>query len=80
MLRMDDTVNFEIFKSFPPGRDAPVAELHVGYEHSVEIPMQVDRQQGELRVTSLDADGAIAWQLPLEALIVALRRAADTVA
>ncbi len=43
-------MSFELFKAFPPDRDKPVVELHVRHAGKVDIPAEISREHGELRI------------------------------
>lgn len=72
-------MTFEIFKAFPPDRDGPVAELHAHVGDTVEIPIQMYQEKGQLRVSIFTAEGAVAWEFSLVDLIDGLNRAAAAI-
>lgn len=70
-------MSFEIFKAFPPDRESAVAELNVQHDGIVDIPAEVFREGGELRINIFGREGGVAWQYPLEEWLEALQRAVD---
>lgn len=74
---MDVAMTFEIFKAFPPDRQTAVAELNVRHDGFVDIPAEVYRDQGELRITLFGREGGVAWQYPLNEWLEAIKQAIE---
>ncbi len=70
-------MTIEIFKAFPPGRETAVAELNVRHDGVVDIPAEVYRENGELKITIFRREGGVAWEYPLEEWLDAIHRAAE---
>ena len=51
----------EIFEAFPPGRETKVAELNDLHDGLVDVPAEVYRESGELRITIFGRQGGVAW-------------------
>jgi hypothetical protein len=75
---MEHAMTFELFKAYPPDRDSAVAQLHTTSGGEVQIPMEVARERGELRVSIFAADGSVLWDFPLDDVLASLRRAAES--
>jgi hypothetical protein len=71
-------VTFELVKAYPPERDSAVAQLHARSGSGVQIPMEVFRERGGLRVSIFAADGSVLWDFPLEDVLTGLRHAAES--
>lgn len=71
-------MTIEIFKAFPPGRETPVAELTVRHDGVVDVPAEVYRESGELKITIFRPEGGAAWEYPLEEWLDAIHRAVET--
>jgi hypothetical protein len=65
---------FEIFKAFPPDREGPVAELNVRHEGLVDIPAEIRREKGELRIALFGRTSGVAWDYPLAEFLEAIQR------
>ncbi|MDQ1685959.1 MAG: hypothetical protein QOC82_2696 [Frankiaceae bacterium] len=72
-------MTFQIFKAFPPDREGPVAELHATSGDEAEIPIQVFREEGNVRARIFDASGGVAWEFELSDLLDGLRQAAKVI-
>jgi hypothetical protein len=70
-------MKFEIFKAFPPDRDDPIVELNVRHDGVVDIPAEISRESGELRITLFAREGGVPWDYPLDAFIEAVQRAVE---
>jgi len=70
-------MTFEIFKAFPPNRETAVAELHVRQDGVIEVPAEVYRSEGQLRIVLFGREGGAAWEYPLSDWMGALERAVD---
>mgnify|MGYP000965608518 CR=1 FL=1 len=70
-------MKFEVFKAFPPDRDAPVVELHAAFDNGVSVPLQLRWEQGELWAVIFAPEGGVAWEFKFDDLIDGLRRASD---
>ena len=44
------TVTFRIFKAFPPDLPGPVAQLTVSHDGIVDIPAEINRDTGDLKM------------------------------
>jgi hypothetical protein len=72
---MDDAMSFEFFKGFPPDRDTPVVELNVRHGDTVDIPAEIRRERGQIRIAIFAREGGIAWDYPVAEWIDAIQRA-----
>lgn len=72
-------MTFEIFKAFPPDRDGPVAEINVRHEGLVDVPAEVYRENGELRIAIFGREGGVAWNYSLDEWVQAVQRAVEVV-
>jgi hypothetical protein len=70
-------VTFKIFKAFPPDRDSPVAELCVLHDGLIDIPADIYREKGELRITLFARQGGAAWDYPVEEFLEAVQRGVE---
>ena len=70
-------MTFEIFEMFPPDRESPVAELNVRHGAVVDVPAEVYRENGELKITIFGREGGVAWEYPLAEWVEAVRKAAE---
>ena len=68
-------MSFEFFKAFPPDHDGPVVEVNVRRAGQVEIPAEIRREPGGLRIRLFARSDGAAWDYDLEDLVDALRRA-----
>lgn len=70
-------MSFEFFKAFPPDYDGPVVEVNVRRDGQVEIPAEVRRESGGVRVRLFARSDGLPWNYDLDELLDALRRAAE---
>lgn len=70
-------MTFEISKVFPPDRESAVAELNVRHDGGVDIPADVYRENGELRISIFGREGRVAWEYPLDDWLRAIERAVE---
>jgi hypothetical protein len=70
-------MTFEFFKAFPADRESAVVELNVRTDGRVDIPAEVRREDGQLRIAIFGKEDGIAWDYPLQEWIDALTRAAE---
>jgi hypothetical protein len=70
-------MSFEIFKTYPPDRESAVAELNVRHDGTVDIPAEVFRERGELRIRIFGREGGEAWQYPLDEWLAAIELAIE---
>jgi hypothetical protein len=70
-------VTFEIFVAYPPDRQTKVAQLSVRHDGMVDIPAEVDREGGELKITIFGRQGGVAWEYPLADWVAAVERAVE---
>jgi hypothetical protein len=71
-------VNFKIVKYFPPNREGDVAELNVDHNGTlVDIPAEVFREEGELRIRIFPPTEAAARQYTLDEWLEAIQRAVE---
>ncbi len=70
-------MTFELFKAFPPDRDSAVVELNVRSGGQVDIPAEVRREGGQLRIAIFGKQEGTVWDYPLEDWMTALTRAAE---
>ena len=68
-------MTFEIFKTFPPDRESAVAQLNIRHDAVVDIPAEVYREGGELRISLFARESGVAWDYPLNDWIDAIQRA-----
>ncbi len=69
---------FEIFKAFPPDREGPVAELNVRHDGLVDIPVEIRREKGELRIAIFARKSGVAWDYPLAEFLEAVQKAVES--
>lgn len=70
-------MTFEISKGFPPDRESPIAELCIRHDGEVDIPAEISRENGELRIFLFGRQGGVAWDYPLEDWLRAIQRAVE---
>jgi hypothetical protein len=70
-------MSIEIFKAFPPDRESAVAELNVRHDGTVDIPAEVFREDGELRINIFRPEGGVAWQYSVDEWVAAIQRAIE---
>jgi hypothetical protein len=70
-------VAFEISKVFPPDRESAVVQLTVRHPGAVDIPAEVNRENGELRIAIFGRKDGVAWECPLDEWLEAVRRAVE---
>ena len=70
-------MKFEIFKSFPPDRESAVAELNVRHDGVVDIPAEIYRESGELKITIFGRKSGLAWEYPLDDWVDAVHKAVE---
>ncbi len=70
-------MTFEIFKAFPPDREGPVAELNVRHDGLVDIPAEIRREEGKLRIAIFAQRSGVAWDYPLDEFLVAVQEAVE---
>jgi hypothetical protein len=70
-------MTFEFCKAFPPDRESAVVELNVRNDGRVDIPAEVRREEGQLRIAIFGKEEGVAWDYPLQEWIDALTRAAE---
>jgi hypothetical protein len=70
-------MRFEIFKAFPPNRESAVVELNVRHDGQVDIPAEIYREDGELRITLFQREGGAAWQYPLNEWVAGIAKAIE---
>jgi hypothetical protein len=70
-------VTFEIFKAFPPDRESAVAELTVSHGNVVDIPAEISRENGELKIFLFGRKEGVAWEYPLDEWLRAIERAVE---
>jgi hypothetical protein len=59
-------MSFEFVKAFPPDRAGPVVELNVRHGDEVEIPAEISREAGNLRIKIFAREGGVAWEYGVE--------------
>lgn len=64
----------EIFKVFPPDRDGPVAQITVSHDGVLDIPAEIRRYDGELRIAMFAREGGVAWDYPLADFLAVLHK------
>jgi hypothetical protein len=70
-------MTFEISKVFPPDRESAVAELNVRHDGVVDIPADVYREDGQLKISIFGREGGVAWEYPLDDWVGAIQRAVE---
>jgi hypothetical protein len=70
-------MTFEIFKAFPPDRDSAIVEVIFRHDGGVDVPAEVYREDGELRIAIFGRQGGVPSEYPLEAWIQAIQRAIE---
>ena len=63
---------FQISKVFPPNRDSPVAELNVHHDGIVDIPAEIYRQDGVLKICLFARAEGVQWEYPLDDFVAAI--------
>ena len=58
--------------AFPPHRDEKVAEFHVFREGLMEIPAEIYREKGQLRIALYSQRDGIAWEYRLSDFLSAI--------
>lgn len=66
---------FDIFKGFPPDRESAVADIYDRHDGAADVPAQVFRENGELRISLFERKGGVAWEYPLNDWVAAIERA-----
>lgn len=77
---MDVTVTFEFFKAYPPNRKGVVIEIHVTQGGAIDVPAEVFREGGQLRLTIFGREGGPSWEYPADEFVDAMRKAIDLLA
>ena len=72
---MDVAMTIDVFKTFPPNREAPVAELNVRQDGFVDIPAEIYHKNNELRISLFGRDGGIAWEYTVKEWLKAIQKA-----
>jgi hypothetical protein len=62
-------MTLDVFKTFPPNRDDPVAEINERHDGFVDIPAEVRRENGRLVITLFARDGGASWEYPLASFL-----------
>lgn len=75
--RLLSVVVFEILKAYPPDRDGVVAELTVRHGGLIDIPAEIYREDGELKITLFGRETGPAWTYPLSEWVAAVNQAAE---
>ena len=70
-------MTFKIFKGFPPDSEGPIAELNVSHDGVLDIPVEIRRDRGELRITIFSRQDGVAWDYPLGEFLEAVQKAAE---
>jgi len=70
---------FEIFKAFPPDREDAVVQIHVRHDSVIDVPIEIHREQSELRITIFGHEEGAIWEYPAGDFLDALRRAVDAI-
>jgi hypothetical protein len=69
-------MSLEISKGYPPDSEFPIAEINHRHDGVRDIPAEVRRKNGQLRITIFERTGGPAWEYPLDDWIECLQRAA----
>jgi hypothetical protein len=67
----------EFFKAYPTDRDGPVVELNVRHDGVVDVPAEVRRDGGEVRVAIFAPTGGVAWDYAVDEWLAAIKRATE---
>jgi hypothetical protein len=70
-------VTFKISKGFPPDRESPIAELTVSHDGVVDIPAEIYRENGEVRIALFGRQDGTAFEYPLAEWIEAINSAVE---
>ncbi len=70
-------MEFDIFKAYPPDRDAVVAEVVHRHDGFVDISAEVSHVNGELTITIFGREGGPSWEYPLADWMGAVERAVE---
>jgi len=70
-------MTFEIFKAFPPDREGPVAEICFRHDGMVDIPAEISRENGNLRIRLFAREGGLAWECPLADFLAVVQKGVD---
>jgi hypothetical protein len=73
-------MTLEIFKAFPPDSEGPVAQISVHHDGVVDIPAEIRRDNGELRITMFAREGGVAWDYPLADFLAVVHKGVEALA
>ena len=68
-------MTFEIFKGFPPDRESAVAEFYDRHDGVVDVPAQLYREDGQLKIAIYGREGGIVWEYSVDDWIGAIEQA-----
>jgi len=70
-------MTLEIFKAFPPDSEGPVAQISFRHDGIVDIPAEIRREHGELRITIFAREGGVAWEYPFADFLAILHKGVE---
>ena len=70
-------MTFEISKGFPPSRESAIAELCVRHDGVVDIPAEVYREDGQVKISIFGREGGLVWKYSVDDWVGAIRRAVE---
>lgn len=70
-------MTLEIFKGYPPDSEFPIAEICHRHDGVVDIPAEVRRENGQLRITIFGHGDGVGFDYLLDDWVAALNKAAE---
>jgi hypothetical protein len=70
-------VTIDVDRTSPPHRRRSVVELHVRHGRDIDVPAEIYRERGQLRIAIYAPSEGQAWDFPLGSFLSAIGRGVD---
>lgn len=62
----------DVGRASPPHRERSVAEFHVAHDGMIDIPAEIYRERGVLRISIYGKSGGESWNFPVADFLAAI--------